>query len=734
MIYEQVRITGTVEEVTFQNDSNGFTVLDICIDNEYLTAVGIMPGVCAGETLTLTGSYTTHPSFGRQFKVTDFSRCMPETSEQIYKYLASGVIRGVGPKKAMTIVEKFGSDTLEVLENEPERLSSVKGISENQAKSIGEDFKRQYAMRTVMLGLEKYGFSPSECIRIFKKIGISAVDKIKENPYILCALNLGISFERAESIEAKLEKKPRPDFRINEGILHVMRYNCANRGHTCIPREKLLKPSADLLEISQDEVDVAIDSLVSTAQLKVCMIDEKEFLFLPSSYSAEKKIAERIGIIANFPPPSAPQLADWIDYIEQQNNIKYETQQRLAIATAAKKGLLVLTGGPGTGKTTAIKGIIKIFEKQNLDIALAAPTGRAAKRMSEVTGMDAKTIHRLLEVEWNEDDKPVFRRNASTPLDCNALILDELSMIDIHLFASLLDALPLGCRLILVGDSDQLPPVGAGNVLHDLMLSNMLPVVCLSQVFRQARESKIITNAHKIVTGETPDLKNDGKDFFHIERTSSAVAAQTVVQLCSERLPKAYNWDPFFDIQVICPSKKGETGTQNLNNLLQNVLNPHEKGKNEITVAGRIFRTGDKIMQVKNNYNIEWKSSTEKGMGIYNGDIGIITAIDTKTSLVTVSFDGREAVIPAEYLSELELAYAITVHKSQGSEFKSVVIPVLNVVPNLAYRNLLYTAVTRARELLVTVGSSQTVEAMTQNDKKSKRYSALSHFLKVDAQ
>ena len=732
MNYEEVQITGVVEEVTFQNDSNGFTVLDISVDNDYLTAVGVMPGVNAGETVNLTGTYTTHPSFGRQFKVSAFSRCMPETSEQIYKYLASGVIRGIGPKKAMAIIEKFGSDTLDILENDPERLSSIKGISEEQAKNIGEEFKRQYAMRTVMLGLEKYGFSPSECIRIFKKLGIHAVEKIEENPYYLCSLGLGISFERAENIENKLEKKPLPDFRISEGILHVMRYNSANRGHTCIPRDKLLKPSADLLEVTQDEIDIAIDKLVSTAQLKACEIEGKEFVFLPSAYLAEKKIAERIGIVAGFPPPGAPQLADWIDYIEQQNNIKYETQQRLAIATAAKKGLLVLTGGPGTGKTTTIKGIINIFQRQNLDIALAAPTGRAAKRMSEVTGMEAKTIHRLLEVEWDEDDRPVFRRDASNPLECNALILDELSMIDIHLFASLLEALPLGCRLILVGDSDQLPPVGAGNVLQDLILSDMLPVVCLSQVFRQALESKIITNAHKIVNGETPDLKNDGKDFFHMERPSSFMTSQTVVELCCERLPKAYKWDAFSDIQVICPSKKGETGTQNLNKLLQNALNPAEKGKSEIIVAGKVFRVGDKIMQVKNNYNIEWESPTEKGTGIFNGDIGILTAIDTKTSLVTVNFDGREAIIPGEYLSELELAYAVTVHKSQGSEFKAVIIPAINIVPNLAYRNLLYTAVTRAKDLLVTVGSAQMIDAMTQNDRKSKRYSALSHFLKVD--
>ena len=732
MSSEEIKITGVVEEVTFQNDSNGFTVLDISVDNDYLTAVGVMPGVTAGESVTLTGTYTIHPSFGRQFKVTAFSRCMPETTEQIYKYLASGVIRGIGPKKAMSIVEFFGSDTLSVLENDPEQLASIKGISLEQAKNIGEEFTRQYAMRAVMMGLEKYGFSPSECIRIFKKLGIQAVQKVEENPYCLCSSGLGISFERAESIESKLDKKPLPDFRIAEGILHVMRYNSTNRGHTCIPREKLLKPCADLLEITQDEIDIAIDKLVSTARLKSDCIDGKDFVFLPSAFLAEKKIAERMAIIANFPPPGAPQLAEWIDNIEAKNDIKYDDQQRIAIATAAKKGLLVLTGGPGTGKTTAIKGIINIFEKQNLDIALAAPTGRAAKRMSEVTGMEAKTIHRLLEVEWDEDDRPVFRRNMSNPLDCSALILDELSMIDIHLFSSLLEALPLGCRLILVGDSDQLPPVGAGNVLQDLILSDVLPVVCLSRIFRQAMESKIITNAHKIVNGENPDLTNDGKDFFHMDRTSETLTAQTVTELCCERLPRAYKWDAFSDIQVICPSKKGETGTQNLNLLLQNALNPAHKTKPEINIAGKVFRVGDKVMQVKNNYNIEWKSPTDKGNGIFNGDIGILTSIDTQSSLVTVNFDGKVAEIPGEYLSELELAYAITVHKSQGSEFKAVIIPAIGVVPNLAYRNLLYTAVTRAKDMLVTVGSAQMLEVMTQNDRKAKRYSALSHFLKVD--
>lgn len=732
MTLDEETLTGTVEEVTFQNETNGFTVLDISNEDELITAVGVMPGITAGETVTLTGTYSIHPSFGRQFKVTAFSRCMPETSEQIYKYLASGVIRGIGPKKALAIIEKFGSETLDILENAPERLSLIKGISEEQAKSLGEEFRKQYAMRTVMLSLEKYGLSPAECVRVFKKLGIHAVEKTEENPYILCTLGIGINFERAQAIESKLPKKPLPDYRIGEGILHVMRHNAANRGHTCIPRDKLLKPCSDLLEITQDETDIAIDSLISTARLKSHIIDNKEFVFLPSSYTDEKKIAERINIIAGFPPPGVPHLADWIDDTENRNNIKYEEQQRLAIATAAKKGLLVLTGGPGTGKTTTIKGIINIFERQQLDIALAAPTGRAAKRMSEVTGMEAKTIHRLLEVEWDEDDKAVFRRNIQNPLDCNALILDELSMIDIHLFASLLDALPLGCRLILVGDSDQLPPVGAGNVLHDLIISEMLPVVCLTQIFRQALESKIVTNAHKIVAGEMPDLDNNGKDCFHLERLTTALTAQTVVNLCTQRLPKAYNWDSFSDIQVICPSKKGETGTHNLNRLLQQSLNPPDKSKSEITVAGQIFRDGDKIMQIKNNYNIEWKSKDDKGTGIFNGDIGILNKVNTQNGTVTIDFDGKTAVIPAENLGDLELAYAVTVHKSQGSEFRAVVIPVISLVPNLAYRNLLYTAVTRAKKMLITVGSSEQINRMTANDKKAKRYSALADFLKEE--
>lgn len=725
-------LTGIVEEIIFQNRVNGYTVMDFSANNEIFTAVGVMPELAAGETVTLNGTFTVHPSFGRQFKVEEFSRCMPETADQIFKYLSSGVIHGIGPKKAAAIIAEFGANTLDIIENEPQKLARIKGISKDQAQAVSDEFKKQYAVRTVMLELEKYGFTSSECIRIYKNLGINAVTQIKENPYILCSMGLGVSFERAEAVESKLENKPAPDCRLKEGVLHIMRHNRNTQGHTCIPRAKLISPAAQFLGITEDEANDVIKGLVETAQLKLENIDGEEFLFLPSCHKDEQRIAERMALVASFPPPKAPALADMIDAAQRSSGIIFEELQRKAVATAASKGLLILTGGPGTGKTTAIKGIISVFERQNLEIALAAPTGRAAKRMTEVTGVEAKTIHRLLEVEWDENDKAVFRRNIKNPLDCNALILDELSMVDISVFASLLDALPLGCRLVLVGDSDQLPPVGAGNVLHDLIISGVLPVVELTAVKRQALSSKIITNAHKIVNGELPDLTNDGADFFHMERASAARTAETVKELCVSRLKNAYGYDPFADIQVICPSKKGEAGTQNINRLLQEALNPKDISKSEVIAQSRLFRTGDKVMQVKNNYNIEWDSEEESGQGIFNGDIGIIKNIDIKNGVITVDFDGRKTELAPEHLADLELAYAITVHKSQGSEFNAVIIPVFGTPPKLSYRNLLYTAVTRAKNMLITVGSQSLLAAMTLNDKKAKRYSALPYFLKTE--
>ncbi|MBS7361227.1 MAG: Flp pilus assembly complex ATPase component TadA, partial [Oscillospiraceae bacterium] len=434
--------------------------------------------------------------------------------------------------------------------------------------------------------------------------------------------------------------------------------------------------------------------------------------------------------LLKFPPAGRPAPEKEVDRLEKQTGIKYGKRQREAIITAVEKGMLILTGGPGTGKTTTLNGILRFFEEDGLKVALAAPTGRAAKRMSEVTGRNAKTIHRLLEVEWDKNDRPQFSRNARNPLEANAVILDELSMVDITLFSSFLEALPIGCRLIMVGDSDQLPPVGAGNVLHDLISSGEIPVVELKEVFRQAMESLIVENAHRIVKGDAPLLIVSDKDFFFIQNESPFLAAKTVTDLCTARLPKAYGYSPLDNIQVICPSRMGDSGTYNLNRMLQSALNPQDAAKAEITVAGTVFREGDKVMQTRNNYNIEWTSSDSEGTGIFNGDIGMLRKIDMRTRTVDIMFDDRKAVFPFESLQELELAYAVTVHKSQGNEFDVVVMPVAGVPPRLAYRNLLYTGVTRAKKMLVLVGSKRQVCAMAANDKKARRYSALEHFLK----
>ena len=726
----QYTVTGSVEEIIFRNPVNGYTVASVAAADELVTVVGTMPDVEVGETVEATGTFSTHPTFGEQLSVSSYLLKLPENSEQLYKFLSSGVIPGIGPKKAVQIIEKFGENTLKILEENPERLSLIKGISDSQAKKIGESFKMQYSLRTVMLELGGFGITPSESIRIFRKLGGDAAAKIRENPYCLCELDIGIGFERAQLIEKGLDKAPDPSFRLGEGIIHVLSHNMWSLGHTCIPRSKVLRPAGDLLDITDDAVDAEIDRLISQGRIRAEKIDGKDFVFLPSSYMCEKTIARRLGAILRNPPLGDRVLAKEIDKIEVQNGIHYEELQRTAILTAANKGLLVLTGGPGTGKTTALNGIITIFEKKRLSVSLAAPTGRAAQRMSEVTGREAKTIHRLLEVEWDESDRPTFRRCRDNPLECDAVILDELSMVDTQLFAAFLDALPLGCRLIMVGDCDQLPPVGPGNVLKDIIASGVLPVVELDKVFRQALESSIIRNAHRIVTGESPETDNnpDG-DFFHMEKPLPAAAARTIASVCAERLPKAYGYSPYTDIQVLCPSKKGDCGTVSLNRLLQQELNPASSDKKETYINGSLFREGDKVMQIKNNYSICWESAKEKGEGIFNGDIGVLKKIDAHAGQFTVDYDGKSAVYAPENVTELELAYAVTVHKSQGSEFRAVVLACAGVPPKLAYKNLLYTAVTRARELCITVGTRETLSYMAGNSRQNRRYSALCSFL-----
>ena len=525
-----------------------------------------------------------------------------------------------------------------------------------------------------------------------------------------------------------LPNKPNSKYRIEAGVLYVVTHNFYN-GHTCLPLEKLFVPSGDLLGESRESIEIAIDNLLSTKRLVCEKIGNRDFIFLPEAYNAEKSIAKRLNVLLKYPPENPIDVNKYIEKIEKSSQIEYAEKQKEAIVTAVNKGILILTGGPGTGKTTTLNGIINMFEKDFLDIALCAPTGRAAQRMTEATGRNATTIHRLLEVEWGEGDKPVFKRNLRNPLDCQAVIVDEMSMVDIFLFSSLLDALPLGCRLIMVGDSDQLPSVSAGNVLKDLIESGLIPVVELKEIFRQAMNSNIVKNAHAIVNGEHIETDYKDGDFFFMHRHYPLDAVRTIKDLCTKRLPDAYGFDPATQIQVLCPSKKGDTGTVNLNQVLQETLNPSEKGKAEYNTGYRIFREGDKVMQTKNNYNIHWESPNDEGDGIFNGDIGFIEIIDIAHDAVVIDFSGKRATYTKEQLTEIELAYAVTVHKSQGSEFDAVVIPMISVNNKLCYRNLLYTAVTRAKQLLILVGTTGCLNSMIDNNKTQLRYSSLKHFM-----
>ena len=725
----KIELHGTVEDVVFNNNETGFTVIDMSVDGELITAVGVLPTLSAGENLRVTGFWDYHHSFGRQFKIDECERQMPKTSADMLKYLSSGTIKGIGPKTAAKIVEKFGGETFDILENNPELLSTIKGISKDKALEMSEEFRKQFAIREVMIYLEKFGMTSNECVNVFKIFGARAIDIITENPYILCREPIGMSFDRADSIAENMSGDSYGTYRIKAGIVHIVRHNLRN-GHTCIPRDRIIEPAVSLLNSDGDTIEAIIDELLEDKQLVCESIDDREFLFLPHIYSCEFAAAQRLSIMLKFPPPKGKtSIKNRIKSLETKFEIKYEDKQKQAITTALETGMLILTGGPGTGKTTTLNGIIELYERDGLKVALTAPTGRASKRMSEITGKEAKTIHRLLEVEWKDGDMPKFQRNLTNPLPYDAVIVDELSMVDIHLFSSLLDAMKLGCRLIMVGDSDQLPAVGAGNVLHDLIDSGLIPVVALTEIFRQAMESLIVTNAHRIVKGENPELDINDNDFFFMNRQNVILTASTVIDLYTKRLPNAYGYDPLADIQILCPSRKGEAGSVNLNNALQKCINPPDEFKNEFIQNGRVFREGDKVMQIKNNYDISWVRNKEHGTGIFNGDIGILTQIKPAVRLMKIKFDDREAIYTFDHANQLELAYAITVHKSQGSEYEAVIIPACHVIPQLSYRNLLYTAVTRAKSKIIVVGTKEDIYSMVANDKKIKRYSGLRHFL-----
>ena len=724
-----LRLQGAVENIVYRNEENGYTVLEISDGDDYITAVGSMPQVSAGDSVTLMGFFTNHRSYGRQFSVKTCEVERPSQAADILRYLSSGAVKGIGPSTAKKLVDEFADATLDVMENDPERVAKLRGITLKKAREFSDQLKANAGIRALMLYLGEYGISNTSAVKIFNVFGGRSVDQIKQNPYILCEPDFGVGFEQADFIAKKESLEPDNDLRLRAGLVYVLKHNHGN-GHTCLPKDKLIVTTARFLNVGEDSLEECLDKMVFDRSLISAEIEGKTFVFTPQMYDIELNTASRIKLLLGFPADKISRLDDAIAVCESELEIEYAELQKQAITTALTQGITVLTGGPGTGKTTTLNAIIRILNKRGHKVLLAAPTGRAAQRMSEVTGFEAKTLHRLLEVSWDKRDNPVFGKNERNQLKCDALIVDEVSMVDSAIFDSLTRALPLGCRLILVGDSDQLPSVGAGNVLGDLTESGIVPVIRLNEIFRQAQESLIITNAHRIVKGEMPVLTTTDKDFFFLNRNNKSEVTELITDLCVNRLPNAYGYSAFENIQVLCPSKKGELGTAELNHRLQSKLNPKSEDKAEITVGAHTFRVGDKVMQIKNNYDIRWeKENGEQGDGIFNGDIGIIKSIDRKSKSLWIAFYDKTARLSFEAAMDLDFAYAVTVHKSQGNEFDAVIIPMFPGPPQLYYRNLLYTAVTRAKKTLILAGDPRTVEMMVNNNRQTKRYSALKSFL-----
>jgi len=720
-------LQGTVSAVVFQNYDNGYTVLRLALGGgQTATVVGTIPLPTVGEKLMVTGKWSSHQSYGKQFEAEFLERMMPQSAMEILQYLSSRVIKGIGPKMAARIVDRFGAETLLVIEREPHRLAEVSGITAERARAIGEEFRLQVGMRQLMEFFTVHQLPADLAVRAYKLYGDAAVELLYDDPYLLMDEGMDAPFSSVDRFAIELGIAGDDPRRVEAGILCELRFNLTG-GHSFLPEEKLVNATAQLLTVEPQDIIEGIGRLCEGERLVRDTLSGIGVVYLPEMYEAELYCTQRLLASAKQRIPEPRGLDTLLRRVAKESGVQYSGEQEAAIREAATTGVLLITGGPGTGKTTILNGILSLLGQLQLRCLLAAPTGRAAKRLTEVTGEEASTIHRLLEATVDPaTGKMVFLKDEESPLKCDAVIVDEMSMVDVQLLHSLLRAIPQGKRLILVGDPDQLPPVGPGFPFSDMLRSGALPTVRLTEVFRQAQQSLIVMNAHRVNRGELPELKSVSSDFFFMRRQSEEQVAQTVRDLCATRLPKNMGI-PASEIQVLSPTRKGPVGTAELNARLQQALNPPSPEKKERQSGGFTFREGDRVMQIRNNYDIMWKKTdgSAVGTGIFNGDVGIIREIDPNTELMTVRFDDREADYEFSQLSELEPAYAMTVHKSQGSEYRAVIMTAWNGSPYLLSRSILYTAITRARELLIIVGKEETVAVMTENAKKNRRYTGL---------
>ncbi|AWH75870.1 SF1B family DNA helicase RecD2 [Clostridioides difficile] len=726
------KLEGMISEIVFKNEDNGYTIAHLVNENDEIVVVGCMPTLAIGESIEVEGKWVNHKIYGTQFEVNSFMPVTPSSLEGIYVYLSSGMIHGIGEKMAKRIIDKFGVDTLEVIQNSPEKLQEVEGIGSKKVKQIVKSYEEDRELRNIIIQLSPFGITPNYCLKIYKKYKSSAIEVINKNPYQLAEDIRGIGFKVADSIANKIGIDKNSKDRICQGILYTLNKSLSN-GHTYLPEHVLIQDSEKLLELNGEIIKECVMMLVYNQKIHIEKVNNENLIYLMPYYLAENGVCSQIVKLSQYEFEDLKiDIDNEINVLEEDKKIKLAEKQILAVKESVNSGVLIITGGPGTGKTTTINAIIDIFENNGKSVTLAAPTGRAAKRMSETSNKEAKTIHRLLEMGFSTDDDLTFFKDEEDPINSDVIIVDEVSMVDIILMYNLLRAIKLGTRVILVGDSDQLPSVGAGNVLKDMINSNIINVVKLNEIFRQAQESMIIVNAHKINNGEPLYLNTKGKDFFFIRKSTNEEILNEIIGLVNERLPKFYKVDKLKDIQVLSSMRKGELGVTNLNIELQKYLNKKEKFKVEESFSKRLFRVGDKVMQVKNNYTKKWETEDQKesGEGIYNGDIGYVYHIDKDKKTIYILFDQTKIVSYLyDELDEIDHSFCTTIHKSQGSEFPVVVLPIAWAPPMLLSRNLLYTAVTRAKKLVVLVGDVKYLEYMIKNNRVNQRYSNLGYKL-----